>query len=825
MSIRGDGYGSGANGSIRSSNNLRYRAVGNNNSTRNSIQSQNYEPDESEVWRAYIAQKHLRNRGHWWTTGKKQALNQWLLTLIIGVVQGIVAFLCNILSKKLSDVKFEHVYGLLESSGNEENGNEQNTNDDLYNLYSKQDGDENVVNENPSLISLLNHSPFLVFLMYNLFYASIAAFFVYLEPLAAGSGIPEVKCFLNGIALPGVVEMKTLVCKVIGVAFAVSASFPLGKEGPMIHAGAIVAAVVSQGGWHGGEQRFQKFSGFRNDHEKRDFVACGAAAGISAAFGTPIGGVLFSLEEGASYWSTNLTWRAFFCCMITLTTLFGVKFLDINWGQTEIEKLFSLGEFNSIEEASNFSIWELWLFILIGSLGGLIGAVFNEVNEVLTKWRMRYINISKFRRVLEVLAVSIFVSIVTFSMPLLWSHCTDLPSDMQDWTNQEKNLVESLIPFRCDPDKEYNEVASLMLTDADTAIKQLFHFRESGQNYSHTFSSAALFLFFILYIGMAVITYGIAVPSGLFVPSLLSGAAFGRLCGHLFHKLDHTSGTFADSGTYALMGAAALLAGMSRMTISITVLLLEATGDMQYVLPLMLTVMTARFTGNVFNEGLYDIHIKLKKIPFLEADVPSIAEKHEMVAGQIMSSDVKCLRPVERAGVVYDLLNSCSHYVFPIVDTSSGGTLYGTASRSMLCTLLKSRAFGPPDILRLQDDNTEGIGPRRLSPLVQWDVIEGAYPNYPTIHDVILVDSDRKCWLDLRPYANTAPYTINETASVQRTYRLFRTLGLRHLCVVNHFNQVVGIITRKDLMPDSLSNCFLSGRSAHNSTTFTNEFV
>merc|ERR1711862_269023 len=179
---------------------------------------------------------------------------------------------------------------------------------------------------------------------------------------------------------------------------------------------------------------------------------------------------------------------------------------------------------------------------------------------------------------------------------------------------------------------------------------------------------------------------------------------------------------------------------------------------------------------------------------------------------------------VERAGVVYDLLKSCSHYVFPIVDTSSGGTLYGTASRSMLCTLLKNHAFGPPDILRLQDDRTE-IGPRRLSPLVQWDTIECAYPNYPTIHDVILVDTDRKCWLDLRPYANTAPYTINETASVQRSYRLFRTLGLRHLCVVNHFNQVVGIITRKDLMPDSLNNCFLSGRSAHNSTVFTNQFV
>jgi chloride channel 7 len=108
--------------------------------------------------------------------------------------------------------------------------------------------------------------------------------------------------------------------------------------------------------------------------------------------------------------------------------------------------------------------------------------------------------------------------------------------------------------------------SNLTLTDADTAIKQLFHFREGGAVDTSIFSSGALFLLFVPYIMMATVTYGIAVPSGLFVPSLLSGAAFGRLFGHLLHKLDHANGTFADSGTYALMGAAAVLGGMARMT-------------------------------------------------------------------------------------------------------------------------------------------------------------------------------------------------------------------------------------------------------------------
>ncbi|XP_041725950.1 H(+)/Cl(-) exchange transporter 7 isoform X2 [Coregonus clupeaformis] len=600
--------------------------------------------------------------------------------------------------------------------------------------------------------------------------AVIVAFF---EPGAAGSGIPQIKCYLNGVKIPRVVRLKTLVVKVFGVICSVAGGLAVGKEGPMIHSGAVVAAGVSQGRSTSLKKDFKIFEYFRRDTEKRDFVSAGAAAGVSAAFGAPVGGVLFSLEEGASFWNQMLTWRIFFASMISTFTLnFFLSIYNKKPGELSSPGLINFGRFES--ESVAYNIYEIPLFIVMGAIGGLLGALFNILNYWLTIFRIRYVH-RPCLQVMEAMLVAAVTATVSFTMIYFSNDCQPLrPDQSEDYPLQ----------LFC-ADGQYNSMATAFFNTPERSVRSLFH------NPPGSYNPLTLSVFTLTYFLLACWTYGLTVSAGVFIPSLLIGAAWGRLFGILLASITPNGSIWAVPGKYALIGAAAQLGGIVRMTLSLTVIMVEATGNVTYGLPIMLVLMTAKIVGDYFVEGLYDIHIKLQSVPFLHWEAP--ATSHWLTAREVMSAPVTCFKRIEKVATIVDVLSNTStnHNGFPVVvpvaASDDPGKICGLILRSQIIVLLKHKVF------------VELARSRLTQRKLQLKDFRDAYPRFPPIQSIHVSQDERECMMDLTEFMNPTPYTVPQETSLPRVFKLFRALGLRHLVVVDNENRVVGLVTRKDL--------------------------
>ncbi|XP_075880015.1 H(+)/Cl(-) exchange transporter 7 isoform X1 [Nelusetta ayraudi] len=667
-------------------------------------------------------------------------ISRWVVCGLIGFLTGLIACVIDIVVEQLAGVKYHIIKENIEK-------------------FTEPGG----LSISLILWAVLNSA----FVMVG---AIIVAFF---EPIAAGSGIPQIKCYLNGVKIPRVVRLKTLVVKVCGVICSVVGGLAVGKEGPMIHSGAVVAAGVSQGRSTSLKRDFKIFEYFRRDTEKRDFVSAGAAAGVSAAFGAPVGGVLFALEEGASFWNQMLTWRIFFASMVSTFTLnFFLSIYHQKTGDLSNPGLINFGRFEG--DTVTYNLYEIPLFIAMGAIGGLLGALFNVLNYWLTIFRIRYVH-RPCLQVMEAMLVAAVTATVSFTMIYFSNDCQPL---------DQEHAEEYPLQLFC-ADGEYNSMATAFFNTPERSVRSLFH------NQPGTYNPLTLGLFTLTYFFLACWTYGLAVSAGVFIPSLLIGAAWGRLCGILLATISSTGSTWADPGKYALIGAAAQLGGIVRMTLSLTVIMVEATGNVTYGLPIMLVLMTAKIVGDYFVEGLYDIHIKLQSVPFLHWEAP--ATSHWLTAREVMSSPVTCLNRIEKVGTIVDTLSNTStnHNGFPVVVQVSGNDepakLCGLILRSQLIVLLKHKVF------------VELARSRLTLRKLQLKDFRDAYPRFPPIQSIHVSQDERECMMDLTEFMNPTPYTVPQDTSLPRVFKLFRALGLRHLVVADDKNKVVGLVTRKDL--------------------------
>ncbi|XP_027142278.1 chloride channel protein 1 [Larimichthys crocea] len=499
---------------------------------------------------------------------------------------------------------------------------------------------------------------YLAWVSYPMILVMFASLFCHLvSPQAIGSGIPELKTILRGVVLKEYLTLKAFVAKVVGLTAGLGSGMPVGKEGPFVHIASICAAVLS---------RFMSiFSGvYENPYGYTDILTVGCAVGVGCCFGTPLGGVLFSIEVTSTYFAVRNYWRGYFAATFSA---FIFRVLSVwNKDAVTITALFK----TNFRMDFPFDLQELPAFAIIGISCGFLGAFFVYLNRQVVLFMRRPTALTRFltkHRLIYPGAVTLIIATFTFppgfgqfmAGELMPRECINSLFDNFTWTK-------------------------ISGSPAPPGLG-----RSSAWLHPHVSVFVVLLLFCVMKFWMSAVSTTMPIPSGAFMPVFILGAAFGRLVGEIMATL-FPNGILFDGivyrilpGGYAVIGAAAMTGAVTH-TVSTAVICFELTGQISHILPMMVAVILANMVAQGLQPSLYDSIIQVKKLPYLPELALGHISKYNIFVEDIMVRKVKFLSSHSTYRELNHLLETSTLKTIPLVDSKESMILLGSIERTEL---------------------------------------------------------------------------------------------------------------------------------------------
>ncbi|XP_011861092.1 PREDICTED: chloride channel protein 2 isoform X3 [Vollenhovia emeryi] len=488
-----------------------------------------------------------------------------------------------------------------------------------------------------------------------------AGFVHIVAPQSIGSGIPEMKTILRGVALKEYLTFRTLIAKVIGLTATLGSGLPLGKEGPFVHIASIVATLLSK--------LVTSFQGiYENESRNCEMLAAACAVGVASCFAAPIGGVLFSIEVTTVYFAVRNYWRGFFAavCGATMFRLLAI------WFQREetITAMFA----TSFTMEFPFDPQELLVFALIGVGSGVLGAFYVWLHRQYVIFMRKNKSMTSFlqkNRFLYPGIVSLMVSSVSFPLGLGQFMAGDLNTH----------------------DQVFGLFTNFTWTKENLSVEEMNIVKHWSTSYTDVFSG--LLSFVLVTFIFSIISSTVPVPSGIFIPVFKIGAALGRAVGEAMALWFPTGVRYGGiitpiiPGGYATVGAAAF-SGAVTHTISVSVIIFEMTGQITHIVPIMIAVLISNAIAALLQPSIYDSIILIKKLPYLPDLLPSSSGMYNVYVEDFMVRDVKYIWH----GISYQKLKEILKdnrklRGFPLVDNPDSMILLGSIQRLALIKLIE----------------------------------------------------------------------------------------------------------------------------------------
>lgn len=586
---------------------------------------------------------------------------------------------------------------------------------------------------------------FIVYLLVSVTFGTLASLAcVMIAPTAAGSGISEVKCIVSGFQRPSFLTFRTLVVKALALPFTIASGLAVGKEGPSVHYASCVGDVVARAvvPWFGDSPTVLA-----------EVVTAAAGTGVAVAFGSPLGGVLFGVEE---IWgraaSVKVMWRTFYMALVAVTVL-------------RVWNPFGTGQIVmfSVRYERDWVWSEVLWFAVLGVFGGVYGVC-------VSRWNIKWV---AFRR---------------------------------GWMPHGGGVRE--VAVLCTVSAVVGWWNTYLRGDMTRVMEILFDAGDASGIGDGTLQSTGQWLYMLFELGYATvirivlvcISYGCCVPCGIFVPSMAIGATFGKLLGMLLESVQYTEGDGVSSGTYAFLGAGAALSGITGLNVTVVVILYELTGAIKYIIPSMVVVVGVRIVmelcGNGFG-GIADQMIKFNGMPYID-----LKEEHnftkedgsDVIANEVM---VPLVIGLDAEGMrIRDVLRvlNLKKEEYPVLWQRS--RIVGVMKRSCVEEIVRRAKSGDEGIDGDVDISMNiSMNMDKAVHFVSREAIERGIGEAVDETETTMEYNDSVD--ELMDFEYT---TVALDASMYSVFDVFVDVGVRQVYVLAEDGSIVGVMSRKDLV-------------------------
>ncbi|GAA0750673.1 ClC family H(+)/Cl(-) exchange transporter [Clostridium sartagoforme] len=229
------------------------------------------------------------------------------------------------------------------------------------------------------------------------------------ENMISGSGIPQVKGrVINKLKMNW---FRILIYKFAGGVLALSAGLSLGREGPSVQIGASIGEGIAE-------------STYKKMPVKKEFlITAGASAGLSAAFNSPLSGIVFALEEIHRNFSPLVLLSA-------MAAAISADFISKNFLGMEPALNFN--------EMSALPLKYYWVLIILGFITGVMGVIFSKGIYL---FQDIYSKLTKIPIEIKIMIPFIITAIIGLTLPILLGGGHELIMDL----NSEKHAISFLI--------------------------------------------------------------------------------------------------------------------------------------------------------------------------------------------------------------------------------------------------------------------------------------------------------------------------------------------------------------------------------------------